>query len=354
MVGDQTTPVASVIVVATNELHHLRDCLPTLAALDGPPTEVIVIDNASDDGTGAALAADYPWVRVVRSDERLGYAPANNLGFRHARGQYLIVLNPDTRVDPGFVRALVETSQTHGDQALVTSRICMYDDPDTINAVGNTIHFSLLAACRGLGEPRDRWQTAEWVPAISGCAFLIPRRVLEQLGPFDESIYPYLEDTELSLRAWLGGFACVACPDSLVFHKYDIRMKPQKFFYIERNRWLVMLRTFRLPTLALLTPPLLVIELCSWIYAGRRSPAYLAAKARSYADIIRLWPVVRAGRRHLRTLRRLDDRALLERFTVALPVRQLAGDINAPSAAITVINQFLALYYALIKRVVLW
>jgi len=315
---------------------------------------VIVIDNASDDGTGTALAAEFPWVRVVRSERRLGYAPANNLGFRHARGAYLLVLNPDTRVDPGFVRALVETSRAYDDRALVTSRICMYDDPSKINTVGNVVHFSLVASCRGLGEPSDRWGSVEVVPSISGCAFLIPRRVLDCLGPFDESIFPYLEDTELSLRAWVAGFACVTAPDSLVFHKYGVRLNHQKFFYIERNRWLVLLRTFRIPTLVILAPSLLLVELCVWAYAAGRGRAHLGAKAYSYVAILRLLPVVRRGRRQLQTLRRIDDRTLLERLAAALPVRQLVSDMDASRGALNVVDRLLKGHYALAQRLVRW
>jgi GT2 family glycosyltransferase len=347
-------PVASVIVVATNELHHLRDCLPSLAALDGPPTEVIVVDNASTDGTGAALAAAYSWVRTVRSERQLGYAPANNLGFRHARGDYLVVLNPDTRVDPGFVRGLIETSRARGDRALVTSRICMFDCPTTINTVGNIVHFSLIAACRGLGDPCERRATTDEVPSISGCAFLIPRRVLDDLGPFDEAIYPYLEDTELSLRAWLGGYSCVTAPASLVFHKYSIRLQTRKFFYIERNRWLVMLRTFRIPTLVLLLPPLLLIEAMSWAYAARLGRAHLGAKARSYASILRLLPIVRRGRQQSRALRRVGDRLLLAKLAAELPIGQLVHDVGASRGVLSAINGVLVAYYAVVRRIVWW
>jgi hypothetical protein len=347
-------PVASVIVVATNELHHLHDCLPSLAALVGPPTEVIVVDNASSDGTGAALATTYPWVRVVRAEQRLGYAPANNLGFRHARGDYLVVLNPDTRVDPGFVRAMIETSRARSDRALVTSRICMFDHSERINAVGNVVHFSLIAACRGLGDPCDRRATTDEVPSISGISFLIPRRVLDVLGPFDEAIYPYLEDTELSLRAWLGGYSCVTSPNSLVFHKYSIRLRPQKFFSIERNRWLVMLRIFRIPTLVILFPALLLIEAMSWVYAARVGRAHLGAKARSYASVLRMFPIVRRGRQQLRALRKIGDRTLLTKLDAELPIRQLVDEVKVPRGVITVINGMLVAYYAIVRCIVRW
>jgi len=292
-------------------------------------------------------------VRIVRAEARLGYAPANNLGFREATGRFLIVLNPDTRVAPGFVAGLVAASAAAGDQALVTSRICLFDRPDEINTCGNTVNFGLIAACRGLGEPADRWGTADEVASISGCAFLVPRPLLEQLGPFEEAIYPYLEDTEISLRAWVGGFRCVTAPESVVYHKYAIRLKPEKFFFIERNRWLVMLQTYRWRTLAVLLPGLLLTEGLVWAGAATMGTDHLRAKARSYAAIARMLPVARQGRRRTQRLRRRDDRSLLARLDGPVPVAQLA---TAPVAKIglTVANAVLAGYFGGVRRLVRW
>jgi GT2 family glycosyltransferase len=325
-----------------------------LERLNGPETEVVVIDNASTDGTAAAIAAEFPRVRIVRTEQRLGYAPANNLGFRHACGRYLIVLNPDTRVDPDFVHALVETSKRHNDRALATSRICMFDRPDTINACGNSVQFALLAACRGIGEPASRHTAESVVASISGCAFLIPRTVLELIDPFEESIFPYLEDTELSVRASIAGLRCVLAPDSVVYHKYSLRLTPRKFFFIERNRWLVMLRSYRLRTLALLVPALVLVEASAWGYAASLGGEYLRAKARSYAGIAHMLPGVWNGRREMNALRRVGDRALLERFEAALPVGQLMEDVKAPRRLIRLVNAGLDIYFRFVRRVVRW
>lgn len=350
---DPPAPVASVIVVATDERHHLVDCLPSLAALDGPATEIIVVDNQSTDGTGEWVGAAHPWVRVVRTQERLGYAPANNLGFRHARGNYLVVLNPDTRVDRHFVRALVATSQERQDRALVTSRICMFDRPDTINTCGNDVQFAMLAACHGLGEPASRFTASEEVASISGCAFLVPRSVLDRIGPFATAIYPYLEDTELSVRAWLAGYACVTAPGSVVYHKYAIRLNERKFFHIERNRWLVMLRGYRGGTLALLAPGLAAIEVLAWAYALSRGLPFVRAKARATVAVLAHLPETGRGRREVQALRRVGDQTLLGRFQAPLPVGQLAGG-SGSRRIIGAVNAVLGGYFGFVRRLVRW
>jgi GT2 family glycosyltransferase len=352
--GSTEPPVASVIVVATNELGHLRDCLPSLLDLEGPAAEVMVVDNASDDGTGDELACRYPWVTVVRSDRRLGYAEANNLGFANARGDYLVVLNPDTRVDPGFLSGLIDVSKSFDDNAMVTSTVCMYDRPGMLNTVGNRVHFSIIAACRLLESPREVSRRPDLVPSISGCAFLVHRRMLEHMGPFDPTIFPYLEDTELSIRAWLCGFSCVSAPDSVVYHKYNIRMKPNKFFSIERNRLMVFVRTFRWRTIALLAPALLVIELMSWAYAARAGKSHLVAKARSYLSLARHLPGLMRGRKHVQSLRQASDRSILARLDATLPIDQLVGSSGALARAIALVDSLLAAYFSFVRRSIWW
>ena len=346
-------PLASVVVVATDELHHLRDCLPSLALLAGPSTEVVVVDNASQDGTASALAAEYPWVRVVCSERRLGYAPANNLGFRHARGAYLVVLNPDTRVDRHFGGELVAASRRWGDRALVTSRICMFDRPEVVNTCGIDVHFGLIAACHGLGRAASEFTDVEEVASVSGCAFLIPRSMLLDIGPFDDAVYPYLEDTELSLRARAFGYRCLVAPRSVVYHKYRIRLTPAKFFHIERNRWLVMLRLYRLPTLLCLAPALLVVEATAWAYAATLGPPHLAAKARSYVAVTRMLGTTLADRRRVQPLRRQGDRALLRHLMGRLPAGQLA-ERQVVRVAMAIANVGLDGYFRIVQQVVRW
>ncbi len=349
-----TSPLVSVIVVATDEAHHLHDCLPSLAALAGPTTDVMVIDNASTDGTREFLAAAFPWVNVVRTGQRLGYAAANNLGFRHARGSYLVVLNPDTRVHPDFVSALVETSRRYHDRVLVTSRICLFDDPATINACGNLVQFGMLASCRGLGDPVHAHASETYVPAISGCAFLIHRSVLDALGGFDERIYPYLEDTELSLRAWGAGFSCVLAPESRVFHKYQFRITPKKLFSIERNRWLVMYRCYRLRTILCLLPALILIEFLAWGYAASLGRRYAAAKARSYVALGLMSKGIWMNRRESRQRRRIADRLLLEHMSAEAPVAQLVAARSLQAGVLRVANAGLKRYFTLVQGIVRW
>jgi GT2 family glycosyltransferase len=346
------TPLASIIVVATNERHHLVDLLPSVAAQTYPTFEVLIVDNGSTDGTPEYVELNFPTFRVVRNAANLGYLRANNRGFDAARGDVLVVLNPDTQVELDWLAELVATLERHPEAGLATSRILMYYERDQINACGNDIHVTGLAFCRGLGRPRRSYEDEKPVAAISGCSFAIRRSVLEAIGPFDESLNPYLEDTDLSWRARLAGYSILYAPRSIVYHKYALRMRPQKFAYLEENRHIVLAKTLRWRTLLVLAPALLLAELMIWSFAILRGRAYLAAKCRAYWRLLSAWPDVLRRRQRMQALRRVEDKDLLPLLSVRIPLDELLGSTGTASVLGTFANAWFALVVAIARLLV--
>jgi GT2 family glycosyltransferase len=318
--------MVSIVVVCTNEKHHLETCLPSLQRLTYQPGEVIVVDNASDDGSAGYVAESFPSFRVVRNQANLGYASANNVGFGASRGEYLVVLNPDTEVEPEFVDALVSALEQSPAAGLATSRVCYFEDRDRINTCGNEVHVSGLGFCRGLDEPAANWAAPSSVTAASGCAFIIRRSVLDLIGGFDDDFFIYLEDTDLSIRARLAGFDVVYAPGSIAYHQYRFRPTTRKFFLLERNRWLMLQKNFRYTTLLALLPVLVLTEGLMWTYAASRGPGFLAAKARAYGWILRNLSRTRLRHREVQALRRRSDGSLMSLLKNTLPPQQVFGD----------------------------
>lgn len=316
-------PRVSIVVVAFNSRPYLGTCLSTLLAQDYPSFEVILVDNASDDGGPEEVERLHPEVRVIRSGSNLHYTGGNNLGFAAAGGELIGSINPDTEVASGWLSALVEALDSNPAAGLVTSRVCLYKDRDRLNTCGNVVHLSGLGFCRGLGEPVDSYPEATEVPAISGAAFLARRSLLEEIGGFDETFTAYVEDTDLSLRAALAGYSVIYAPASVAFHDYTLRMRPEKFYLLERNRQLPLRKVLDRRTLLLLSPALVLGDLMTLVFALRGGPAYLGAWRRA-----RRWRrenrhVLEAGRRAAQSHRRVTDRHLLRRLSTRLPVEQL-------------------------------
>jgi GT2 family glycosyltransferase len=315
---------ASIIVVNYNTRQTLLRCVGSLLPSLGADCEVIVVDNASADGSLEALETAFPSVTTISAPSNEGFGKGCNLGARHARGKYLVFLNPDTTVAPHWLEALVAPLEADGAAGLVTAKILLADRPDRINTCGNVVHLSGLTLCRGLGHPKHAFDRSEEVHAVSGAACAISRDLFDHLGGFDEEMFLYVEDTDLSLRARLAGRFCWYVPDSVVFHQYLFRLTPSKIFYQERNRYLMLLKTLRWRTLAVLLPAQLLAEVIAWSFVLLRDRAHLKNKLRAYAWVVRNWATVMQKRRATQRLRRVPDRTLLRHMDFRLDFTQVA------------------------------
>ncbi len=225
-------PAVSVIIVSFNTCELLRECLNTLAAeADEVCYEVIVVDNASRDGSADMLAAEFPQIRLIRSEVNLGFAAANNRGFEIVRGRYVVLLNSDAFPRPGALRNAVAQMDADPKVGLGGARLVGRDDswqpsarlfPSPLN---DFLSLSGLSArfprSRFFGRVDRTWadpgQPAEvdWVP---GAFSIIRRDVLEQIGYFDEAFFLYYEEVDLCRRIKAAGYKVYYWPDVVVAH----------------------------------------------------------------------------------------------------------------------------------------
>ncbi|MBM4431359.1 MAG: glycosyltransferase family 2 protein [Chloroflexi bacterium] len=314
--------LASIVIVNYNGWHHLQRCLPSLLQEEQQDCEIVLVDNASSDGSPAHVARAFPRVRLIRNVDNLGFAQGGNLGAAHAQGQYLAFLNPDTVVEAGWLQALIAALEADAQAGLATSKILLLSDPARINTCGNEMHYTGLTLCRGLGRERESFPTVEEVSAVSGAAFAVRRELFQALGGFDPDLFMYMEDTDLSWRARLAGRTCLCVPSSVVLHDYALRFGPDKTFYQERNRYLLLLKGLRWRTLLLLLPALLLAEVVTWGFVLLREPRRLGNKLRAYAWIVSHWSHIQRKRQQAQSSRRVRDRQLLARCTFRLDYGQ--------------------------------
>lgn len=317
------SPLVSVILVSWNSRFDLERCFPSLMAQRYPNVEVIVVDNASPDGTADWIARLYPKIRLLRNEDNIGFAAAVNQGFAAAQGEVLVELNPDTMVDPNWLFPLVEAVAQPG-VGLATSRVMLMQEPERVNACGNEISLTGLTFCIGVGEEAERFihhnrtnnnEATQPVPAISGAAFAMSRTCYETIGGFDADYFTYFEDTDLSWRARLAGFEIVLAAQSVVYHDYEFRFSPQKMYWIERNRHLTLLKHLEWKSLLYLLPALLLGDAMAWAYALLRGPATLMAKAKALAWVVSHLGDVRRRHEATQALRQVEDDVLVGAMT---------------------------------------
>ena len=230
-------PTLSVLIVSWNSREQLARTLPALLPELGEGDELIVVDNDSADGTPEALAELAPRARLLRSGRNAGFAAACDEGAALARGELLVILNPDAAPLPGFGEAIrrpwVDGRGWAAWQALVAAR-----GATEINSAGNPVHFTGLVWAGGHGRPIAEAPPPGEVTALSGACLAIPRETWERQGGFPAPFFLYHEDVDLSLRLRLGGGAVGIEPAAVVDHDYDFGGGGgPKWRWLERNRW---------------------------------------------------------------------------------------------------------------------
>ena len=328
-------PSVSVIIVSHNEMEHLDDCLRSLIRQDYPGSyEVILVDNASTDGTSAHIQAHFPEVRLIQSAENLGFAIGNNLGAKHSTGEILAFLNADTRPEPDWLLELVRPLIASHAVGLTTSKVVLMDRPETINTCGNELSLTGITTCRRAGEPANSVLSNEEVGAACGGALAISADLFRELGEFDPLIWPYMEDTDLSWRAQLAGHCCLLAARSVVAHDYTFKLPPHKIRAIERNRYLMLAKNLSTKSLLALTPHFLISELLTWGWAMLKGPRYVWAKVLAIVWMLTHIPTVARAHRQTQRLRRIPDEALLREFSALPPIELIAAGLLGTVSAV--------------------
>jgi GT2 family glycosyltransferase len=309
----------SIVIVAYRSREVIPACLGSLPAAS-PELEIIVVDNGPDDGTRGWLRQARPDVRLLVAERNGGYAGGNNLGIAAASGDWVLILNPDTQLVPGALDVLLETAEHHP-LALVTPKLLLADG--TVNACGNEMHYTGITTCRGIGADAAAITGLHPVPLVSGAAMLVPRRVLLDLGGFDDTYFMYHEDTDLSLRAKLRGHPLLCAADAEVVHDYDLGMNPTKFGFLTRNRLRTLFKVYEGRTLRRLALGLVLTEAATIAYACLRGHRYLTSLWRAYQALWRERRQWLAQRRIVQSTREVSDHVLLADCVEALPFAQL-------------------------------
>lgn len=218
-------PRVAVIVLTWNGKTLTLDCLKSLARLEYENVEVIVVDNASTDGTVAAVRDSYPSrVTVIENSDNLGFSRGNNVGIQYALqngADYILLLNNDTEVDPGLIGGMLNEMTSTSDIGVAGAKIYYASPADQIWFAGGEVFLS-RGTTRHIGiRERDTGQfdIAHDVDYVTGCALMTKREVLEEIGALDPTFVAYYEDVDFCMRARRAGYRVVYAPAGKVWHK---------------------------------------------------------------------------------------------------------------------------------------
>lgn len=338
-------PQVSVTIVTYNSARFIRPCLDSLLRQSGVRFDITVVDNASSDETCDLLEPFRSRIQTLRNTENIGFAAAQNQAIARTRGEWVLVLNPDVVMRPGFLAALYETGRAAGAVGTVCGKLLSINSnlepaPEpAIDSAGMYFTPEMRHFDRGWHEPDDgRFDRVEYVFGASAAAALYRREMIEDVAGtgefFDPDFFAYREDADVSWRAQLLGWKCIYTPNAVAYHVRRVsplnrRSVPAVLnMHSVKNRFLMRIKNTTGGLFAQCWMPMLwrdaqVIGGCLLM-----EPSSLPA----FWKVAGCLPRLLERRRDLLRRRRISDDELVRWFQttpVAEPVRELSQPIPA-------------------------
>jgi GT2 family glycosyltransferase len=249
-------PTVSVLVVNWNGAHLLPSCLAALRKQRTPPSQIVVVDNGSSDGSRQFLEAQSD-VTAVFLPVNTGFAAGNNAGLRLCTGKIIALLNNDAQADEDWIQQALPAF-AEPEVGMVACRVLRLEQPQIIDKAGHLMFADGLNRGRGCGRPDGPpYHTGDETLWPDGCAGFYRASMIGEIGPLDEDFFLYGEDAEWGMRAQWAGYSCRYEPQSRVLHAHSAslgKFNPHKIYFIERNRIFLAVKTF--PLGMLLASPL--------------------------------------------------------------------------------------------------
>jgi GT2 family glycosyltransferase len=241
-------PLVSIITISFDHPDVTCALLESLRHITYPNIEVVVVDNASPKDDPAIIQQSYPEIIFIQSKVNLGFAGGNNLGIRQAKGKYILLLNNDTEVDPGFLEPLVAKLESNSNIGAVSPKIKFYFQPDTIQYSGQAPINPYTMRSHGYGygvKDSGQFDQDTLTSFVHGAAMMIPMAVVKKVGMMAEIYFLYYEELDWAARIRAAGYELWYVHNSTVMHKESIttgRLSPFKTYYMNRARVLYLRR----------------------------------------------------------------------------------------------------------------
>ena len=331
------------IIVNWNDKDVVTECIQSILDQDRKQIEIIISDNGSKDGSIDFIRRRFPAIKIIENKKNLGFGSAINSGLAVARGDYLLFLNSDLKLNPKCIGELAKLLESDSNIGGAIPKILYIDRENTVNSLGVLINYTGIAYPNLLGQQDPNWM--EPFESACGGIFMLRREVYETVGVFDENLFLYHEDHDLSWRVRLAGWQLKVAPKAIMYHHYKFNKGILKYYSSEKNRLHILLKNMEVKTLALISPALIIVELSQWFHAVIHRWFFL--KVKSYFEILSLLPRILIKRKKQKYLRKVSDKEITRMHQGPLYVSGMANPLLTH-----LLSPLLNIYWKIIRRLI--
>jgi GT2 family glycosyltransferase len=315
-----------VVVPHWNGEGILRRCLRSLRKTRRVRFEILVVDNASTDGSVEMVRREFPEVRIVRSPVNLGFAGGCNLGIRRSESPYIALFNNDAEATRDWLRPLIEALENDRRLAAVQPKMLSIRDPrkfDYCGASGGEMDVFGYPFARGrifdsIETDKGQYDDSKSVFWATGAATVLRRSTLDRIGLMDESFFAHMEEIDLNWRMHCAGFQAAVIPSAVVFHQTGGTLSNARFrkiFLNHRNNLVMMAKNLSVTALLWILPLRLLLEFSTCFGAlALGQPKRAAAVPAAFIGFLRRVPSILRERKRLASLRTIEESLLFHRM----------------------------------------
>ena len=304
----------SIIVLNYNAGELLLNCIDSLKKSTYQNIEILVVDNISSDDSHTKCKKQFPDIKLIQNRKNLGYCGGNNVGIKEAKGEFIVILNPDTIVEENWLDEMFNAFNEFGD-GLYQPKIISLNESDIIQSTGNMIHAFGFGFARDKGKKIiEKKEEIEKIGYASGTCLFTTKKVLEKVGLLDEFLFLYHDDLDLGWRAAQIGINSYYVPKSKIFHaeSYSLKWSAKKFYWLERNRKYCLKTHYSKDTYKKMSFSLMLVDLSVWLFYI--SKGFLNAKIRAELDILKNKKIIENKYLELEKKKIIPDKELIKKF----------------------------------------
>ena len=309
------TPLVSIIILNYNAGKLLLDCVESILKSDFKNYEIIVVDNNSKDKSHLICKEKFEEIKLIENSQNFGFCEGNNIGAKNAKGEFIIIINPDTTVTPNWINEFLKANKENGD-GIYQPKIISLEDKKTILSTGNMIHLFGFGFARDKGNLKTKnVENVEKITYSSGTCIFTTKKLFEKIGMFDSFLFLYHDDLDLSWRASMQKIDSFYVPTITVFHKesYNFQWSSRKFFWLERNRKYCILTHYSKETQKKIASELFLSDILVWISYFFKG--FLLVKIKAELEIRKNKKKIEEKYLELEKIKLVSDEEMIKKFS---------------------------------------